>query len=165
MIEEVEKAAKILGIGYEWKEAPGTDGKQVRFLLLNFGVGYKIACTEGQNSVLLETAILMKREDAEAIAIDANRQKRLLRVLKLELLTGRTGYRFETEKDQLRAIVLSQRLILSADSESGLQRFWDGLQELVIMAARCLELLGAVLGDMRTAPPLKQTTSPEMMYR
>jgi hypothetical protein len=165
MIEEVEKAAKILGMGYEWKEGPGTDGKQVRFLLLNFGFGYKIACSEGQNSVILETAVMIKPEDAEAIAIDANRQKRLLRVLKLELLNGRTGYRFEMEKDQLRAIVLSQRLILLSDRESGLQRFWDGLQELVIMVARCLELLGAVLGDMRTAPPLKQSTSPEMMYR
>jgi len=80
-------------------------------------------------------------------------QERLFLVLRREILEGRTGFEFRYDQTKtppwLLRIVMVQRIVIRDESPTTLQRFADGIQEVVVVGVRCQDVLMRAFGDIR----------------
>lgn len=155
-----------LGWSVNEGKAISSDGKERPFLLTTHGGEHQVILVpteDGKHAdVLIE--ILLHEDDVALLGKQSQQVKRqLMAILRREMLEGRSGYAFvphPTDKLLFLGIRISQSILLD-DSTQGLQRLMDAKQEVVVVAMRCVLVLGHVFDSVKATelPP-----DPEHVY-
>ena len=105
------------------------------------------------------------------LSVPDDQRTRFFHGLRRELLEGRSAYRltFDDNKNPTRLIEVSieQRLVITDESSATIQRFLDGMQELVTLGVRAEQILLGALRGLSVAGSSSGTTSsvaPDGMY-
>lgn len=112
-----------------------------------------------------QVQIDLRPEDTELLAKQhMETQGRLLAILKREMMEGRTGYVLGTDDKGLHGVRLSQKLIVSSTDINSIQRLNDAIQEIVVVACRCTEVLGQTFGSLKSCNADYNKTYSSIMY-
>ncbi len=167
MLGKVKTAAERLGSQVEEGKVTQADGKEEDILILEPERTPVVVLDRGEYVILL-VVLDIPPEDGERLAKQPeDLQRRLFTILKMEMMEGRSGYVLDFTEDEpkrLRQIRISQKVIVRDQRPETLQRLADGLQELVVVAARSREVLSQAFTDVR-ATQTTETTFHQGMYR
>ncbi len=154
MLEEIHRTAVLLGNRVDKREARDPDENPIDILVIHHGTHSLIAIDSG-TYVTLTYQIDIPEKDAQLLSeTHEDIQRRLVAILKREMLEGRSGYRFEWSEDDpplLRRIRIDQKLLIVKNDPQSAQRLADGIQELVVVGIRSIEVLGQAFSDVRFA--------------
>lgn len=164
-LDFVTRMAKRLGNEVDTGAATEKD-KEIPARLIRHG-SHQIIALDRKDFVVLVFAMDIPEEDSKALAaLHEDVQRRLFAVLRREMLEGRSGFSIRVSDDdppRLQQIRIEQKLVVEEADGPTTQRLADGLQELVVVGQRCIEVLGQAFSDIREAQ--STSTSPhDYMY-
>ncbi len=168
VFEHLKRIAKRLDLKPQVAEGVDDKGNKVPLLILEHGT-HKLLAIESEGYTLVFYSLEVKREDGALLAREPPEiQQTLFSIVKRELAEGRSGYRLvfdETRKPpELREIRVEQKIILRDEQPATIQRVADGVQELVVVAIRCILVLGQAFQDVRAAAQTSATAYHAGMY-
>lgn len=156
-LDKLADTCKQLGIKVEPGKLELVGGKTEAILALQHGKHTLIAMARSPITAVLAYVIQLEDADVEVLAKQSPQLiGRLAAVLKREMLEGRSGYAFVPHPVHVAApfgqIRIEQQIIVGEGALEK-QRLLDGMQELVVCAIRCIEVLGHAFSAIHESLP------------
>jgi len=165
MAERIQEALDQLHIKYKTKEVTGPDKQKVTVWILTHGSLKLVVFRNLTDQYILRYQILLKPEDVEAFSKQSDGIRNdILGILTRESLDGRSGYTLIwDDKKRFSGIAIDQQIMLRDTGAHTLQRFIDGIQELVVLGMRCNVVLHKAFG-LKSDNAITFSSQPGMMF-
>lgn len=165
MLEELITVISKLKLKFvEFDEIRDRDGNVVPAIMITHGQ-FNVFVIDEDNALRVRMPFTPPPMVAQKLAeLTDEAFQRMMMVINIELLQGRTGYGVEIKDKMITNLYVEQKLVFEKDCLDCLQRFLDALQEVVVTGARAINVMGNIVGSLEGQPLSTTSSFHETMY-
>jgi len=169
MLVAAERCAKKLNRNTKWIKTRDSQGEEHDILVIFHGDKTVFARQDGEYIVLF-VKVDMTNEWKEKIRTisDETRKMILNQILSMWMMSRNTGFAMHpvpvNDIKDLSFFILEQIMILKESDVSTINRFSDGIQELVSITLHTMIILNTIMPPVQNEPVTSSPSSPDGMY-
>lgn len=165
MLEDLISVISGLKLRFvEFNDIRDREGNVVPAIMITHGQFNVFVIDEG-NSLRVRMPFTPPPEIAQKLAeLPDEAFQRMMMVINIELLQGRTGYGVEAKDKVINNLYVEQKLVFEKECLDCVQRFLDAIQEIVVTGSRAINVMGNIVGSLEGQPLSTTSSFHETMY-